>query len=63
MLVKNYSDLSMETPPCHPGAPILSANFKLDADVSLLFPYINAVIKDAQYFDKPHFIRFTLNGI
>ena len=63
MLIKNYLDLSMETPPCHPGAPILSANFKLDTDVSLLFPYINAVIDDAQYFDKPHFVRFTLNGI
>lgn len=53
----------METPGCHPGAPMLSANFKLDSDISPLFPYINAVVEDSQYFDKPRYIRFTLNGV
>ena len=63
MLIKSYSDLSMETPPCHPGAPMLSASFRLGGDVSQLFPYINSVVEDAQYYDNPCFIRFTHNDL
>ncbi len=63
MFVKKYSDLSIETPACHPGTPMLSAHFSFDTDVSELFPYIKATVEDAKYFDIPHYIKFTIDGI
>jgi ArsR family metal-binding transcriptional regulator len=61
MLIKAFSDLSTSTPACHPGVLTLGASFKLDSDISQLFPYINSVVKDARYFDKPHYIKFTFD--
>ena len=62
MLVKGYSDFKLAMPgPLH-GLPIYTANIKLDADVSQLFPYINAEIKDAIYYDRPHSIQFRIQG-
>lgn len=63
MLVKGYSDLSVKTPDCHPGVPAWVARFRFDADVTELFPYINAVIEEAEYHETPHHIIFTLDGI
>jgi len=37
-------------------------SFKLETDVSRLFPYINAVIDDAVYYEDPDYIQFTLEG-
>jgi len=62
MLVKEYSDFSMETPGCSPGAAVYRAQFKLDADVTHLFPYINAEAEDAVYYDTPHYVQFSLEG-
>lgn len=62
MLIKNYSDFSLKTPGCHPGEVVYVANFKLDADVRALFPYINAVGQNSIYFDKAQTIQFTLEG-
>ncbi len=63
MLIKGYSNFSIETPGCHPGTLIYSARFKLDGDVTGLFPYINAVEDEAIYYEKPHNIQFQLDGI
>jgi ArsR family metal-binding transcriptional regulator len=63
VFVKKYTDLSIQTPACHPGTPILSAHFRFDTDISELFPYINATVEDAKYFDIPLYIRFTLDGV
>ena len=62
MYVKSYSDLSLKIPECHVGSEQWVARFRLDADVSELFPYIKAVSRDAKYFDKPHYIQFSLDG-
>ncbi|MEW5800693.1 MAG: (Fe-S)-binding protein [bacterium] len=71
MYVKSYSDLSLKIPECHTGSQQWVAKFRLDTDVSELFPYINAVIrqrsdshpfKNVRYFDKPHYIIFLLDG-
>ncbi len=68
MLVKGYSDFSVKME----GAPLrtalgveemLCAHFRLDVDVSPLFPYINNVAEAAAFFDKPLFIRFILDDI
>ena len=63
MLIKGYSDFSLDTPGCAPGAPVFRAHCKLDTDMTELFPYINAVALDAEYYDKPHYIQFTLDGV
>jgi ArsR family metal-binding transcriptional regulator len=63
MLIKNYTNLSITTPDCHPGAQVWCADFNLDADISHLFPYINAVVDGAVYHEKPHCILFFLENI
>ena len=65
--VTGYSDFSLKMPGplsitgCMADA-MLIAGFRLDTDVSQLFPYINAVAEDAVYYEKPLFIRFMLDG-
>lgn len=44
------------------SAKIWSASFRLDRDVSSLFPFINAEVDDALYYDKPAHVRFLLDG-
>ena len=63
MLIKGHADLSLQTPGCHPGAPVKSAEFTLQGDVTTLYPYINAVGEEAVYYEKPHYVQFTLDGI
>lgn len=61
-MIQGFSDFSLEAPACHPGVTVYKAYFKLMADVSDLFPFINAVGENATYHEKPHYIQFTLNG-
>lgn len=52
-------------PQVKPGAAVPGANiagFKLSADISPLFPYINAVDPKAEMFPAPLFIRFPLDN-
>jgi len=68
MLVKGYADFSLRlvgTPPttCVGVEAMLCAQFRLDGDVSPLFPYLNGVAQAATFFEKPPFIRFLLDGI
>ncbi len=44
------------------SAKIWSAAFRLDRDVSSLFPFINAEVEDALYYDNPAHVRFLLDG-
>jgi len=37
------------------------AYFKLDTDVSRLFPYLNAILADAKFYDKPECVEFILD--
>ena len=62
MFIQGYSDFSLKTPILLTGLPAWTAHFKLDSDPSELFPYINSVVEDSIYYEKPHYIRFTLNG-
>jgi DNA-binding CsgD family transcriptional regulator/ArsR family metal-binding transcriptional regulator len=45
----------------NPRSKIWSASFRLDQDVSHLFPYINATLDEALYYEKPAHVRFLLN--
>lgn len=41
---------------------IWSASFRLDQDLKHLFPYINAVLDDAVYYENPEHVRFLFDG-
>lgn len=58
MLIKGFSEIYIESTGCHSGTLIYSARFKLDGEVSGLFPYINAVVDSAIYYEKPLNIQF-----
>jgi ArsR family metal-binding transcriptional regulator len=61
-MIKGFSDFSLDAPGCHPGVIAYKAYFKLNTDVSDLFPFINATAENASYHEKPHCIQFALNG-
>jgi DNA-binding CsgD family transcriptional regulator/ArsR family metal-binding transcriptional regulator len=68
MLVKGYYDFSLRKggapTPLETGSGFdtqMLAYFRLDGDISQLFPYINAVAKSASLLEKPPFIRFVLD--
>ena len=48
MLIDHY-DLDVFTPPCSPGAERYAAIARLTADISVVFPYLNAVLDNAMY--------------
>ena len=60
MFIKDYSNLSIVKSGPLGGTTqcIIQANF--DTDISELFPYINADIFDAVYYEKPDYIKFSL---
>lgn len=70
IVIKSYSELQFvipsfikssadfETQP--PKAWV--ASFRLDQEVSNLFPYINAALDEATYYEQPQHVRFLLDG-
>ena len=60
-MIRGYTDLQLETPGCHPGSREFRAMFKFNADISSLFPYLNAIATKPSYFDKPHYIKFAFH--
>ncbi len=67
-LIKGYSDLSLRvlgplSRICRDAYPLLVAHFKLNGDISVLFPYIHAVADGAQLFERPVYIKFSLDGV
>jgi len=41
---------------------VWAASFSLDQNVRTLFPYINAMLDDALYYEKPEHVRFLFDG-
>jgi DNA-binding CsgD family transcriptional regulator/ArsR family metal-binding transcriptional regulator len=62
MFVKGYSELSLSKAGILAGG-MLGAHFRLDTNVSQLFPYINAAFKDANFFEKPEYIQFAIEDV
>lgn len=65
--LSGYSDLSLQPLGPLPRAskivhPLMVAHFRLNSDVSPLFPYINAVVEGAAFFDRPLYIQFNLDN-
>src|SRR4030066_2063531 len=65
MLIGRYSDFSLTKVGVMPSFPrtFWGAHFKLDTDVSQLFPYVNAIIRDAKLYDTPECIEFILDDV
>lgn len=70
MLITGYSDFKcIISNAIHPlpdvesrTSKVWSASFRLDQNVSFLFPYINALRDDALCYDQPEHVRFLFNG-
>ncbi len=66
MIVKGYSELTLSRAGVRTnflGIASWGAYFKLDADVSELFPYINSIFPNARYHEKPEYIHFFKENI
>ena len=61
--INEYYDFELGSPACAPGELEYGAKFKLDRDITELFPYLNAVSEDPKYRISPHNIVFLLDGI
>lgn len=63
-----YQDLYIcsNGPMAKPGSKYkgaMMASFTINSDISFLFPYINAVAKKAELYEKPSLIRFLFEDI
>jgi DNA-binding CsgD family transcriptional regulator/ArsR family metal-binding transcriptional regulator len=70
MFINGYSDFQFIVPifikPSsevdRQSSRVWSASFRLDQDVRPLFPYINALLDDALFYEKPEHVRFLFKG-
>jgi DNA-binding CsgD family transcriptional regulator/ArsR family metal-binding transcriptional regulator len=62
MLISKYHDFYLSRAGVLTGA-CLGAHFRLDNDIGMLFPYINAAIKDCRFFDNPAHVQLILDDI
>ena len=66
MFIKGFSDLTLSKAGVRARfehGVSLGAHFKLDNDVSQLFPYINATVQGARFYDNPDYIQFEIDDI
>jgi len=61
--INDYSDFELVRPDCHPGELAYGAKFKLNRDITELFPYINAVGEAPKYRKNPYSIVFYIDGL
>ena len=63
MFVNGFSNLSLQSLGPLSGSLQPVAQFKLDADVSKLFPYINAVADNAILYENPYYILIKVECV
>jgi len=66
MFIKGFSDLNLSEAGVRARfmeGVSLGAHFKLDEDVSPLFPYINATVQGARFYDNPDLIQFEIDDV
>ena len=66
MLIKKFSDLTLSKAGVRArfeAGACLGAHFRLDNDVSRLFPYINAAVQGARLYDRPDYIQFDMDDV
>jgi DNA-binding CsgD family transcriptional regulator/ArsR family metal-binding transcriptional regulator len=64
MFINKYFDFSLSKVGVMPSFPrtFWGAHFRLDTDVSPLFPYLNAILADAKFYDQPECLEFILDS-
>ncbi|MBE0409873.1 MAG: hypothetical protein IBX69_09090 [Anaerolineales bacterium] len=60
-LIDNY-ELEVFTPPCEPGAERFAATARLTSDISVVFPYLNAILKGAVYYPSAQALTWKKGG-
>jgi ArsR family metal-binding transcriptional regulator/DNA-binding CsgD family transcriptional regulator len=66
MFIKEFSDLTLSEAGVRARffeGVYFGAHFKLDQDVSQLFPYINAAVQGAKYYGNPDNIQFEMDDV
>lgn len=66
MLIKEFSDLTLSEAGIRARfieGVCLGAHFKLDQNVSQLFPYINATVQGARYYGNPDNVQFEIDDV
>jgi len=66
MFIKGFSDLNLSEAGVRARfmeGVCLGAHFKLDEDVSPLFPYINATVQGARFYDNPDNVQFEIDDV
>jgi len=61
MLLQEYS-LKIEFPPCDFSAQTVNAIAEFSQDISVVFPYLNAIIDGATYLPDSKILRFSKEG-
>jgi len=61
-LIEKIKNMQVIRPPCDPSAKTVSALADLEVDISCLFPYLNAVLKRAQYFPSGPYFKFRFEN-
>jgi ArsR family metal-binding transcriptional regulator len=61
VLIETY-DLEVFTPPCDPGAERFAATAHLSADISDVFPYLNATLRGAVYHPAAQALTWKKGG-
>lgn len=63
MLLRGFLKIETFFPPCHPGEiETVAATAELSGDISLVFPYLNALLKGTIYDPKNQALNFKLGG-
>jgi len=62
MLIKGYTELSFIPSGSNTEFSKPVVHIKLDSNIMRLFPYINAIIEDAVYYENPRYIKFIFDG-
>ena len=61
MFIKEYKEISNVKNGPHFTGSFFAVHFKVEADISTLFPYIHSYVKGALYFEKPQYIDFLFH--
>lgn len=56
------TEIRVFRPPCNFSSELVSAKVFVDKDLSELLPYVKGAVKEAKYFPKGPFIKFTFKG-
>ena len=65
MLIKTFKNISLSKAGMVSLVDQMSwgAHFEIETDLRLVFPYINAVVPESRYHERPEYVQFFFNDI